>query len=327
MNVPITILTSLFPSRLEEQQKAVNSWFELGFKVVSFNLVDELSNVEPFFRNVIFLTVNRQADDKIGTRIYLNEFFEGINSLPGSLFGIVNSDIVFMAGSDFQDFISRQVANSMLFGSRVDTDPSKSGHEKEYPFGFDYFFFSKDFSQGSFVPDFCLGMPLWDYWLPLSAAVNGFSLKKIISPIALHVKHEESWSEAQNDAYWPLIGMSVKDWLKHGRKDTSALWTLLPFIKDDWRNCSYLITNYLKYETDSIFYTTPDETQCLVKIHESSYSGMKIDLSLLAGKCKEMELNLLTFKNSRSWRITEPLRTIMSFCRNRSISLKKDRKL
>lgn len=48
------------------------------------------------------------------------------------------------------------------------------------------------------IPDslFCIGMPFWDYWLPLVLILQGHTVKTIASPVALHVHHTTRWDQS-----------------------------------------------------------------------------------------------------------------------------------
>jgi glycosyltransferase involved in cell wall biosynthesis len=246
MVMPITIVTSLFPARIEHQQKAVSSWLELGLKVVSLNISEELKKVKPLFAAVDFLEIDRPSNDEIGSRIYLNEIFSTIKTLPGAVFGIVNSDIIFSTNDNSPKIIKEHIDNAIIYGSRSDLSTYLDENSTEYPFGFDYFFFHKDFTARVSDTEFCLGMPVWDYWLPLAGAVSGFTLKRLISPVAFHIKHDGAWTEKDHDFFWPLLERAVEVWFYNGKYDGSPVWELLSQLDCGWRNGSLLIRQYLR---------------------------------------------------------------------------------
>jgi hypothetical protein len=40
-----------------------------------------------------------------------------------------------------------------------------------------------------------MGMPFWDYWMPLVTLLKGMPLKTFTSPVALHVHHDTRWDD------------------------------------------------------------------------------------------------------------------------------------
>lgn len=306
MIMPITILTSIFPSRIEQQQRAVSSWLELGFKVISLNIREETDRVKNLFTDVTFVVIDRSREADIGCRIYLQEVFSEISSLPGNVFGIVNSDIIISARCDFTDFIESQSDNAVIFGSRIDLLTSSTETSSEYPYGYDYFFFNRIILQNVTDSKFCLGMPVWDYWFPLSAAVSGFRLKRLVSPVAWHIKHDEAWAEKDNDAYWPLLEKNVRSWLA-SKGDDAPIWKMLPHLNSDWRGGSHCIRNYLQYLTEIIYY--PDNTnKGIMTLHVDAFSRIRDDLLAYSDEMERLSKQLSLIVSSGSWRLTAPVR-------------------
>jgi len=79
--------------------------------------------------------------------------------------------------------------NSAVFGSRIDIDSLDNLNEGT-PFpGFDYFFFDKQIIPCYPKTEFCIGLAWWDYWAPLIPLACKLPVKKLITPIAYHIKH------------------------------------------------------------------------------------------------------------------------------------------
>jgi hypothetical protein len=110
--------------------------------------------------------------------------------------GIVNSDILLTHASDLPAQISAATQNALVYGPRFEVTSWNDDKGHFDPFGFDYFFFKPDLVRRLPECHFCLGMPFWDFWLPLSALFAGYRLTKIMSPIAKHIPHPTSRDES-----------------------------------------------------------------------------------------------------------------------------------
>lgn len=303
MGLPITILTSIFPDRIDQQQYAVDSWSNLGFRVISVNNDDEIQSVAGFFPDVEFIQVHRCANKRVGSRIYLKEIFSSIQTLPGEIFGIVNSDIFFKAGFDFVDFLRCHATKSMVFGSRFDVAAIESEKKDEYSLGFDFFFFDRDILELYGESVFCLGKPVWDYWFPLIAMINGKVVKRIISPVAFHVIHENSWQLSEISYFWGKmieeVFAKVKE--KQVMNNYSGKIPLgeLYFIKFDGE----LVNKILRHKSESLFYLAncPESSQIIgVEI----YNELKKEII-------ESQLTISAVRKSKSWRYTKPFRYLL----------------
>ena len=68
--------------------------------------------------------------------------------------------------------------------------------DESFSVGYDYFLMSADVLDDFADSPFCIGMPFWDYWLPLMALLKGRTLKALLSPVALHIAHETRWDDS-----------------------------------------------------------------------------------------------------------------------------------
>ncbi len=69
---------------------------------------------------------------------------------------------------------------------------------------------------------FCMGMPFWDYWMPLAALLQGYQLKSLESPVALHVTHETRWDNSVYFFFHSLVAYVIELCRKTSRRDESA---------------------------------------------------------------------------------------------------------
>lgn len=199
---PITIATSIAPKELEKQKVAINSWIEMGFKVVSFNNKKEIALLQKEFKAVKFYEVKRDASNDCGKPlIYVNDIFNYFINDSGRIAGIVNSDVFLKNCPNTVRYIITQASIQPIVCSRVDVDHLENKDGTLYRGGFDVFFFSKEMLKVFTEMPFCLGQPWWDYWVPLTWIKKGYAPKYVVSPFAYHLKHPTQW-----DAHFKFYG-------------------------------------------------------------------------------------------------------------------------
>jgi glycosyltransferase involved in cell wall biosynthesis len=193
----ITIATTIGVTKdLEIQKRAVNSWIQCGFKVVAINTQNEMDIVKQHFPAVEFVTATRDAKTQFGKPyIYLDDILAYFAAQPGKICGIVNSDI-YVSKETLPSFVHAQAINSLVFGSRVDVTSFDNVSNGSFYNGFDYFFFDKDIIKIYPPSNFCLGLPWWDYWMPLIAIISKIPAKRVVSPICFHLVHPTNYSIA-----------------------------------------------------------------------------------------------------------------------------------
>ena len=190
----ITIVTSIAPGNLEKQKAATASWKQLGFAVVSLNSDSEIEQLKSQCQDITFQNVNRDAQAEVGKPlIYLDDIFRYFQDHPCQLCGIVNSDIQLQADENWSTWLLDQAENAIIFGSRIEIETLEKRQGELYDKGFDFFFFSPKFLKDFPASNFCLGLPWWDFWVPLIAKQRGWALKRLVTPIAYHLKHSVNY--------------------------------------------------------------------------------------------------------------------------------------
>jgi len=193
----ITIATSLAPTKdLRIQKNAINSWLHCDFKVIALNIQSEIDLLEHHFPAIEFVVPKRDASEKYEKPyIYIDDILAYFSRKNCKICGIVNSDIHFFK-ENISAFLHQQTLSSLVFGSRLDIKSfDKTSYGTMYS-GFDYFFFDQEFINYYPPSNFCMGLPWWDYWLPLFAIVAKLPVKKVITPICYHLIHPGNYSIA-----------------------------------------------------------------------------------------------------------------------------------
>jgi hypothetical protein len=191
----VTIGTSLMPRRIGAQKAAVSSWRRLGFDVVSVNNAEEIEQIRPHFPTVRFHEVNRTADDLCGRPLVpITEIVAALTESQHNIVGIMNSDIELNTTNAFVDRIRIHVPGNLIIGNRVDVDCAGSTNGQVYTGGYDLFFFEKGEAEKFSSSEMVMGMPWWDFWMPLAAHLSGLRLTKLTQAGALHYTHPVGYS-------------------------------------------------------------------------------------------------------------------------------------
>jgi FkbM family methyltransferase len=201
----ITIVTSIAPQNYENQKLAIDSWRSHGFQPVSLNCAEEVIELQSLYPEVIFHAVDRHAGAEVGKPlIYLDHIFDYLQnhlSSGNGIFAIVNADIQLKLDFDTQLLIENEAKQSLVVSSRVEIKEPLATSGQIYTRGFDAFFFDAELLAKIPKSNYCLGMPWWDFWLPLMAQQNQIEVKYLAEPIAYHVQHKINYSSQLWEKY------------------------------------------------------------------------------------------------------------------------------
>lgn len=190
----ITVATSIAPGNTSSQRIAIASWLELGLKVVSLNIQDEIDVLAPEFPAVSFVPASRSALHLAGRPyVYFDDILQALFNSGSEICGIINSDIVLSQRIDIVGYVRKLASDKLLYASRTDVSDINDEIGKIYPYGFDVFFFPRKLALEYPVSEFCLGVPWWDYWALIVPVAKGFPIIELIGSIAFHVRHEVKW--------------------------------------------------------------------------------------------------------------------------------------
>lgn len=195
---PILLATSLAPGNMENQQKAVQSWLQAGFQVLSINSPDEIGRLRRYFPQVSFVPVGRDGSEYFGKPlIYIDDILAVLKETQAEEVGIINSDIHLRMNRGYIEKIRQCMQDSVICLNRMNTEDLDSNSSQLFINGFDAFFFNqKTFNQ---IPSsrFCLGTAWWDYYFPIVCILHQISLVRFQDPIAFHIKHPLNWNKKQ----------------------------------------------------------------------------------------------------------------------------------
>lgn len=207
----LTLCTSLAPElgRVDEdghecglsyQQECVNGWLQLGVKVVAVNVAEELPWAHMSFPKVGLIPApsDSRSHNRGRPLPYIHDLVQAAAVQAEREFcGVINSDIFLRDFETFWPTLKPLLKGGIVVMRRMEMSwPSKT-QKGLYPFGFDVFLMDR--RMGALIPEsaFAVGIPWWDFWLPLIGFLNGFDLHLVQTPIAHHLEHPTKWDQDQ----------------------------------------------------------------------------------------------------------------------------------
>jgi hypothetical protein len=286
----------------------VDNWESSGFKVTSVNSSEEAK----IFRTADVEVLEVESDQ---SRLKITDIMSAIADTGTPIAGFINADCRFIQPLD-SERIKTFVNNSLVLAERIDVDRT-GGATTFLSLGFDAFFF--DTATLRSLPDtgYRIGMPWWDYWFPLVMQRSGLALRRFSCPILLHTAHDRNWDE---DAF-----------LKGGRA-LQAEFPSMRVIENDYPNpmpaFSQLLNSptvlppNISTATAELFSSIP----ALVKdIHTLQQSERQLrdeaaqrsqEAESVRQEKAVLEQEVGALRNSRSFRITYPLRLSATLARH-----------
>ncbi|MEH7180451.1 hypothetical protein [Neobacillus vireti] len=195
----ILVATSIGPNRIEIQRSAINTWITAGLNVVSLNTKEEVDKLKPYFPDIEFRVVERNAKEKYGKPyIYIYDIMSYLKSTDYKVVGIINSDIQFRdLEKGLVKIIYKEALDSLVYGHRLDVKHINDSYGT-LSNGVDYFFINKYLLHIYQDDGLCMGRPAWDWWMVCVLASKNIPTKRILNPLGFHVTHPQQWNENLN---------------------------------------------------------------------------------------------------------------------------------
>jgi hypothetical protein len=204
----VVVLTSLSPFGLDRQVAAMRSWKAAGFELRSLNSPAEAKLLRQAAEALALPIISVDISPFHGKPLPLiDDFIRYFRSCPGDFryFGLINSDIVLTDPPALKAALDQR--SSLVFGRRIDVDAVQDAGGRAYVDGYDYFFLSPEAVVATPESRFRIGVPWWDYWLPLTALSSGRTVTQLRSPIVRHVRHGTAWHHSS----WVELGVHLAE--------------------------------------------------------------------------------------------------------------------
>jgi hypothetical protein len=298
----LTVATSIVPRNFELQRLAIESWLKLGFNVISLNSAIEAALVAENFPEIPIKIVRRTAETITGRPyVFVDDVLKvaGENS-SGEVFGIINSDIILVAGDDFTEFLRQQASGGMVFGSRTEIATADAREGEMYIDGFDLFFIDPAILPLYPESGFCMGAPFWDYWAPLVPMLNAVSVKWLVTPVAYHVTHQVAWDHDHHLRFGrELVSLlqgnafvtRLDDMLYRIIESTATAVDFYPFSLD--------VCNFIHTTAKKLYYPgTPNLSQMAI-VAKSQFENLSIRCQALEAARRALEGALKESESAR----------------------------
>lgn len=190
------LATSLNPfADAANQRRVVTSWLDQGFAVISYNVAAESERLAAAYPEVEFRAPPRTAAASGKPLPLIGDILADLDRETADVRGLINADIYLRPGIGIAAKLAGRIDRSLVVLARTDVDSFESVAGGTLARGFDAMFFGAGFSRLLDDRPFCIGMPNWDYWLPLAALAADWRLAAITAPIALHIRHDAVWTD------------------------------------------------------------------------------------------------------------------------------------
>lgn len=184
-----------FGERLSYQKRCIASWMACGHEPHSLNVEEELGQLAPLFPEVFFHPAYRStAPINRRNLVYLADAVALGLETSSERIAICNADVFFDPLIPFTQALPLDLL--LAYSHRIDIDRvDQPTHAKPF-FGIDYVNLSQAFASELTDNIFALGLPWWDYWLPLEALRKGstpINLTWNRQPLLRHLIHGDRW--------------------------------------------------------------------------------------------------------------------------------------
>lgn len=189
---------------IEKQRKAMQTWKDAGFDVISCNVKEEIDKLQVVFPQVVFVELSRSGKEKTGKPFpYIYDILQALNNnirTQNEVCGIINSDIFLknLSGNTIREYLAMH-NDTVLIMHRYDIEDELDAKGEYYFSGIDAFFFMGNYLHAFPDMGFMLGRPEWDHWFLYEAVKFGMQVREIKNKIAFHIKHKQRWTPADSN--------------------------------------------------------------------------------------------------------------------------------
>lgn len=188
-------ITSISPGHknFDSQLKAVNSWKNAGYEVVSLNAPEEIELLKNF--DVKFISTNRHNKRMFGKPyVTVSAIIDYLKEVKSEYSLIINSDIIIHDTEKVTDELKKRSEEGIIIMNRMDFEGDMV-NARSYELGFDGFFINQKHLDIFPQSILCLGQCHWDFWLPYIASIGGVKISRLKEPYIYHAKHAAQYSK------------------------------------------------------------------------------------------------------------------------------------
>lgn len=204
MLVATSLMYSEDEYEIQKQTKAMQTWKDAGFDVISCNVKEEIDKLQVVFPQVVFVELSRSGKEKTGKPFpYIYDILQALDNnvqCNKEICGIVNSDIFLknIVAETLKEYFAKN-EGTVLILHRYDIEDEQDTTGEYYFSGIDAFFFLKEYIPVFPDKGFMLGRPEWDPWFLSEAVKAGMKVREVKNKVAFHIKHKQRWTSAESN--------------------------------------------------------------------------------------------------------------------------------
>ena len=188
----MNIFTTINPNgNFEAQNEAMSSWAS-KFSVYSVNTKNDIDKIKDLYPYIKFIETEEIYLYNNKKLVKLNAILEAIKNSDKEYVCIVNSDIILNTNIDVSSLLKdKYLDKGLIVSTRFELDEDKD----PYPFtaGYDIFIFNKKNVNLFLNKKYVIGMPWWDYWMPIISNKNQFNIYHISNRYIYHRTHQTNY--------------------------------------------------------------------------------------------------------------------------------------
>jgi len=181
------IFTTINPyGNFEAQNEALLSWSKY-YQVYSVNLPEEIEIAKEKFPYINFIETNNTFEYGSKKLVKLNAILDAIKTTDATDCAIVNSDII------LNNKIGKLPESGLVIATRWEINDI----DKSYPFGdgYDLFIFNRSLINLLQNNKYVIGMPWWDFWIPMISIKAGVKVYHIKNHLISHRTHTTNYDK------------------------------------------------------------------------------------------------------------------------------------
>lgn len=234
----VALFTSIAPRKVEEQLAALATWRGFATRIVTVNEAREselLTDLPDWIERHTF-------DDEIPyprPYVRLSKLAEAMERGGGGCDRVAfcNSDISLADKDDLARILDLDQESCLVFSSRTDTDED-GNLISVYTDGFDFFCFRPEHARLIAHPDMYIGLPWWDFLVPLAFMRAGQLTTRLDGHHIHHRKHAQKWDPVQYYEKASIVLRSITEWNDARPLDEAEVnhfaWQVNKFLNSSW---------------------------------------------------------------------------------------------
>lgn len=186
-------VTSLAPRACSRQTRAINSWVDFGLTLHVVNTASEIETLKPLYPQVDhWHPCEVQSELGFKKTATINSLADVAVKLDRTIL-VINADCE--AHGNPQPIIDQLADNTLVIGIRHNYAGNRVTNSHQEQWGIDAFVFTPTMARDLPRLSFGIGIPMWDYWIPLHFQQAGYSITTPVSPWLYHMSHHLAWSQ------------------------------------------------------------------------------------------------------------------------------------